>query len=124
MRRRIRWLLPLLVVVGIAAAAATATSSRANPPGPPGPSMGTPIKHLVVIFQENVSFDHYFGTYPYAANSVRAAVPRRRHAASTGSYDTPGLNGHGTLLTNNPNKDAAATRSTRGGSTPPTSTTC
>ena len=25
---------------------------------------GTPIKHLVVIFQENVSFDHYFGTYP------------------------------------------------------------
>lgn len=28
----------------------------------------TPIKHLVVIFQENVSFDHYFGTYPYAAN--------------------------------------------------------
>jgi phospholipase C len=22
----------------------------------------TPIKHLVVIFQENVSFDHYFAT--------------------------------------------------------------
>ena len=28
----------------------------------------TPIKHIVVIFQENVSFDHYFGTYPTAAN--------------------------------------------------------
>src|SRR5260370_17042628 len=28
----------------------------------------TPIKHLVVIFQENVSFDHYFGTYPNAMN--------------------------------------------------------
>src|SRR5260370_16300777 len=28
----------------------------------------TPIKHLVVIFQENVSFDHYFATYPEAAN--------------------------------------------------------
>ncbi|MBN8887391.1 MAG: alkaline phosphatase family protein [Rudaea sp.] len=28
----------------------------------------TPIKHLVVIFQENVSFDHYFGTYPNALN--------------------------------------------------------
>jgi hypothetical protein len=26
----------------------------------------TPIKHLVVIFQENVSFDYYFGTYPGA----------------------------------------------------------
>lgn len=28
----------------------------------------TPIKHVVVIFNENVSFDHYFGTYPYATN--------------------------------------------------------
>jgi len=28
----------------------------------------TPIKHVVVIFQENVSFDHYFGTYPKALN--------------------------------------------------------
>ncbi|MDQ6821120.1 MAG: hypothetical protein M3076_12430 [Actinomycetota bacterium] len=26
------------------------------------------IRHIVVIFQENVSFDHYFGTYPLAAN--------------------------------------------------------
>lgn len=28
----------------------------------------TPIKHVVVIFQENVSFDHYFATYPIAMN--------------------------------------------------------
>jgi phospholipase C len=28
-----------------------------------------PVKHLVVIFQENVSFDHYFGTYPVAKNT-------------------------------------------------------
>ena len=28
----------------------------------------TPIQHLVVIFQENVSFDHYFATYPNATN--------------------------------------------------------
>ena len=28
----------------------------------------TPVRHLVVIFQENVSFDHYFGTYPNALN--------------------------------------------------------
>src|SRR6266702_7239433 len=35
-----------------------------------GPSASaTPIKHLVVIFDENVSFDHYFGTYPYASNA-------------------------------------------------------
>ena len=30
------------------------------------PATRTPIKHVVVIFQENVSFDHYFGTYPHA----------------------------------------------------------
>nr|WTB33794.1 alkaline phosphatase family protein [Streptomyces sp. NBC_00830] len=29
----------------------------------------TPIKHLVVLFDENESFDHYFGTYPNAANT-------------------------------------------------------
>src|SRR5207244_2057475 len=28
----------------------------------------TPIKYVVVIFQENESFDHYFGTYPHAEN--------------------------------------------------------
>jgi phospholipase C len=28
----------------------------------------TPIKHLVVLFQENSSFDHYFATYPIAEN--------------------------------------------------------
>lgn len=28
----------------------------------------TPIRHLVVIFDENNSFDRYFGTYPYATN--------------------------------------------------------
>jgi phospholipase C len=36
----------------------------------PAPTAGaaSPIEHLVVIFQENVSFDHYFGTYPFAMN--------------------------------------------------------
>jgi phospholipase C len=28
----------------------------------------TPIKHVVVIFDENNSYDHYFGTYPKATN--------------------------------------------------------
>ncbi|HEX6770524.1 MAG TPA: alkaline phosphatase family protein [Acidobacteriaceae bacterium] len=32
-------------------------------------STATPIQHVVVIFGENISFDHYFGTYPYARNS-------------------------------------------------------
>jgi phospholipase C len=33
-----------------------------------GASTATPIKHVVVIFGENISFDHYFGTYPKATN--------------------------------------------------------
>jgi hypothetical protein len=32
------------------------------------PTTETPIKHIVVIYGENESFDHYFGTYPYAVN--------------------------------------------------------
>ena len=32
-------------------------------------STATKIKHLVVVFGENISFDHYFGTYPNAQNN-------------------------------------------------------
>src|SRR5450759_2482198 len=46
----------------------------------------TPVKHLVVIFQENVSFDHYFATYPRASNP--AGEPR-----FTGQPGTPSVNG-------------------------------
>jgi phospholipase C len=57
----------------------------------------TPIKHLVVIFQENISFDHYFGTYPHATNPAGSPP---FHALP----GTPSVNGltRG-LLTNNPN---------------------
>ena len=45
-------------------------SSVVTPPLSPQDALATatPIKHLVVIFGENESFDHYFGTYPQAAN--------------------------------------------------------
>src|ERR1700757_2322076 len=86
------------------------------PPGAPPQATGrhwtggtaTPIKHVVVIFQENVSFDHYFGTYPDAANTSGQpfrATPRT--PAVDGLANTRGLGGIGTLLTNNPNLDAA-----------------
>ena len=58
----------------------------------------TPIKHVVVIFQENVSFDHYFATYPAAANATRGEPVFR---AADGTPNVNGLNG--ALLTNNPN---------------------
>ena len=51
----------------------------------------TPIKHLVVIFQENNSFDHYFATYPNAANPPG-------EPAFVAKPNTPGVNGSGTLL--------------------------
>jgi phospholipase C len=39
------------------------------PPTPPTPTTSAAvIKHVVVIFGENESFDHYFGTYPNALN--------------------------------------------------------
>ncbi len=47
-------------------AVAPANAFRA-PPQDSAPT-ATPIKHLVVIFNENVSFDHYFATYPKATN--------------------------------------------------------
>jgi phospholipase C len=41
----------------------------------------TKVKHLVVVFGENISFDHYFGTYPNAASaSTVGGAPF--HAAS------------------------------------------
>ncbi|HEY2311173.1 MAG TPA: alkaline phosphatase family protein, partial [Gaiellaceae bacterium] len=61
---------------------------------------------MVVIFQENVSFDHYFGTYPHATNQDGQPFHGAGGAKINGLYNTPGLNGHGTLLTNNPNTDS------------------
>jgi len=66
----------------------------------------TPIKHLVVIFAENESFDHYFGTYPYAANTDGTPF-----AAKPGTPTVNGLYSEitpsgpiGPLLTDNPNE--------------------
>jgi phospholipase C len=81
------------------AALATATSSGASPVTAAhagGLPTSTPIKHVVVIFGENISFDHYFGTYPNAANTDGTPF----HAAA----GTPRVNGLSpNLLTNNPN---------------------
>ncbi len=56
----------------------------------------TPIKHVVVLFDENVSFDHYFGTYPNAANTDGTPFSAKAR--------TPKVNGlTPQLLTANPN---------------------
>jgi len=59
----------------------------------------TPIKHVVVIFQENVSFDHYFATYPHAANpSGEPAFTPKRHTPVVNNLASAGL-----LAPSNPN---------------------
>lgn len=57
-----------------------------------------PIKYVVVIFQENVSFDHYFATYPYSVNPPGEPV----FVAKPNAPTVNGLNQN--LLTNNQNK--------------------
>lgn len=77
-------------------------SGAAWGPPPQGPPTATPVKHLVVIFQENVSFDHYFATYPNATNpgGEPQFVPQP---------ETPTVNGlTGALASSNPNQLNAA----------------
>lgn len=93
-----------LVIGGVAAAQGkTASSTHSHDTQS---ATKTPIKHVVVIFDENVSFDHYFGTYPYAQNPPNEP---KFHALP----GTPTVNGlysstdtgspTGPLLTANPN---------------------
>ncbi len=57
----------------------------------------TPIKHVVVLFDENISFDHYFGTYPNATNTDGTKF--------TAAKNTPKVNGlTPALLNSNPNE--------------------
>ena len=92
----------LMVTAAVPAAAATAgavvTANAAGPIPQDALPTATPIKHVVVIFNENVSFDHYFGTYPKAANV--SGEPRFAAVSKT-----PAVNNlaRAHLLTNNPN---------------------
>ncbi|MDN7426422.1 phospholipase C [Burkholderia sp. AU45388] len=94
-----------LLVTACAAAALALFACGGSDDSTPTPAVSsqdalqtaTPIKHVVVIYGENVSFDHYFGTYPNASNP--AGEP-----AFTAKAGTPTINGlTGTLLTANPN---------------------
>jgi phospholipase C len=64
-------------------------------------SKNIPIQHIVVIFGENISFDHYFGTYPTALNPKGEP---QFHALP----GTPTVNGFtNALLNDNPNLNTA-----------------
>lgn len=63
-----------------------------------GARTATPIKHIVIIYNENVSFDHYFATYPHAANP--AGEPSFKALPNTPTANTLVT---ANLLTKNPN---------------------
>jgi phospholipase C len=88
--RKAALLVSLLTALGPSVAAAYADSAKT----------ATPIRHLVIIFQENVSFDHYFGTYPNATPNKDGSVYFT--GARPGTQRVNNLVAAG-LLTNNPN---------------------
>ena len=96
-KKTVALLLALITALGPTTLPAFAASkSKSN-----NPATATPIRHLVVIFQENVSFDHYFGTYPVATNP--SGEPK--FVAAPG---TPNVNGLTNALLNfNPSLNPA-----------------
>jgi phospholipase C len=123
LRKRLRLTIAVAASAALAAGVAigaTAASASSTPPfaGYHTPALvsasyyrdtnrtATPIKHLVVIFDENESFDHYFGSYPYAANTDGTKfVAKPGTPTVNGLYSKITKNGPaGPLLTSNPNE--------------------
>src|ERR1700721_4720068 len=84
--------------ISVAASAALCLSLAVLPSANAQSAATTPIQHVIVIFGENISFDHYFATYPHATNPegepqfhAKAHTPRANNLLSGG------------LLTENPN---------------------
>ncbi len=98
-RSAVALLLTALIALGPTVTPAFAASKTTVKPATAATT--TPIQHLVVIFDENVSFDHYFGTYPVATNPTGEPP---FHALP----NTPTVNGLTYALSNyNPNLNPA-----------------
>jgi phospholipase C len=105
----------LAAIIAIAATGALA-EDRDGDRDDHGVRTATPIRHLVVIFQENISYDHYFGTYPNALNLPgETPFKAKRHTPPNNNLVTPldvndrfqPLDGPN-LLTNDPNANPNA----------------
>jgi phospholipase C len=92
-----RKMLALLTALTTALGPSVAPAYAASQPG----SKKMPIQHIVVVFNENISFDHYFGTYPIAANPKGEP----HFHAKAGTPTVNGLNN--ALLNFNPNLNPA-----------------
>jgi phospholipase C len=100
MRQLLATILTAALTFGPLMTPGMASAAQSTVPAPSG-KPATPIKHLVIIFQENVSFDHYFGTYPNALNPK--GQPKFKPFPNT-----PTVNGYTpVLLGANPNLNPA-----------------
>jgi len=85
------------MLVALAAIVSASPRAAARPSGTADRDDDRAIEHLIVIYQENVSFDHYFATYPKAANpSGKPAFHARPGTPSVNGLNNP-------LLHANPN---------------------
>ncbi len=93
-RKQLRCISSAMIAMALAATVPGDVSAHTPESAP----TTTPIKHVIVIFQENISFDHYFATYPHATNPGGESA---FHAKS----DTPRVDNllAGGLLDQNPN---------------------
>jgi phospholipase C len=90
----------LAPVLSLVDSVASSDSKKASAVNPDTLATKTPIKHLVIVFNENRSFDHYFGTYPNALNVE--GEPRFEPAKNTPTQINNLLSSPA-LLDNNPN---------------------
>jgi phospholipase C len=96
-RKMLAFLTALMIGLGPSVSPAFAAPQSTSKPA----TTATPIQHLVVIFNENISFDHYFGVYPNAQNPSGEPPFHARQG-------TPSVNGYtNALLNNNPNLNPA-----------------
>ena len=82
----------LALALAAVTAASTAYAGGRHHKPPVGTGAVTPIQHLVVIFQENVSFDHYFATIrtPRTRPTSRASRPAARPEGQRAEPAVPG----------------------------------
>src|ERR1700758_695308 len=94
----------LAVLAALAACSHSATSSGGGPTDGDGGGSGDipKIQHVVIIMQENRSFDHYFGTFPGVdgismddAGVPLACLPQRDGGCVRPFHDPDDVNGGG-----------------------------
>jgi len=89
MRRR--WSLGMAVSIVAAVLFGTAWSAGAESDN----GTHSPIKHTIILYQENISFDHYFGTYGHGSSGIPAGstLTHTNGAQTWGPYAPTQLSG-------------------------------